>query len=57
IEEHCYPRAMEIDSTKLDPGNLSSQDSVLESCFGLAMIDKETSTVRLSHSTFGEYLR
>ncbi|RPB01348.1 hypothetical protein L873DRAFT_1891480 [Choiromyces venosus 120613-1] len=50
IEELCQALA-------LDPGNIPSQDSVLESCLGLAIVDKETSIVRLTHSTFREYLR
>ncbi|RPB01343.1 hypothetical protein L873DRAFT_1569250, partial [Choiromyces venosus 120613-1] len=56
IEELCHALAVEIDSTKLDPGNIPSQDSVLESGLGLAMVDKETSAVRLTHPTFREYL-
>ena len=56
IEELCYALAIEIGSTDLDPENIRPQDTVLESCLGLAVVDAETSTVRLIHYTLQEYL-
>ena len=38
------------------PENIRPQDAVLGSCLGLAVVDAETSTVRLIHYTLQEYL-
>jgi len=56
IDELCHALAVEIESTDLDPENISPPDTVLGSCLGLVAIDKETSTVRLTHYTLQEYL-
>ena len=47
IDELSHALAIKIEATDLDLENVRPQDTVLRSCLGLAMIDKETSTVRL----------
>jgi len=56
VDELCHALAVEMGSTDLDPENTRPQDTVLASCLGLAVVDKETSTVRLIHYTLQEYL-
>jgi len=56
IDELCHALAVDIESTDLDPENLRPQSTVLGSCLGLAVVDAETSTVRLIHHTLQEYL-
>ena len=56
IEELRHALAVEMGATDLDPENIRPQDTVLGSCLGLAVVDKETSTVRLIHYTLQEYL-
>ena len=56
IDELSHALAVEIGATELDPENVPPQDTVLGSCLGLAVVDKETSTVRLIHYTLQEYL-
>ena len=56
IDELCHALSAEIGTTDLNPENIRSQDTVLRSCFGLAVVDKETSTIRLIHYTLQEYL-
>ena len=56
IDELCHALAVDIQSTDLDPENIRQQDTVIGSCLGLAVIDAETSTVRLIHYTLQEYL-
>ena len=56
IDELRYGLAVEMDTTDLDPENIRPQDTVLGSCLGLAVVDAETSTVRLIHYTLQEYL-
>ena len=56
IDELRHALAVEIDSTDLGPENIRPQDTVLGACLGLAVIDAETSTVRLTHYTLLEYL-
>ena len=56
IGELCHALAVEMGSTDLDPDSIPSQDTVLGSCLGLAVVDAETSTVRLIHYTLQEYL-
>jgi len=56
IDELCHALAVEMDLTDLDPENIRPQDTVLGSCLGLAVIDAETSVVRLIHYTLQEYL-
>jgi len=56
IDELCHALAVEIEATDLDPENIRPQDTLLGSCLGLAVVDKETSQVRLIHYTLQEYL-
>jgi len=56
IDELRHALAVEMGSTDLDPDNIPPQDTVLGSCLGLAVVDAETSTVRLIHYTLQEYL-
>ena len=56
IDELCHALAVEMRTTDLDPENIRPQDTVLGSCLGLAVVDKETSKVRLIHYTLQEYL-
>jgi len=56
IDELCHALAVDMQSTDLDPENVRPQDTVLGSCLGLAVVDAETSTVRLIHYTLQEYI-
>ena len=56
IDELCHALAVDMQATDLDPENIRPQDTVLGSCLGLAVVDTETSTVRLIHYTLQEYL-
>ena len=56
IDELCHALAVEMGATDLDLENVRLQDTVLGSCLGLAVVDSETSTVRLIHYTLQEYL-
>jgi len=56
IDELCHALAVEKEATGFDPENVRSEDTVLGSCLGLVVVDKETSIVRLIHYTLQEYL-
>ena len=56
IDELRHALAVDLQSTDLDPENLPPRDTVIGSCLGLAVVDAETSTVRLIHYTLQEYL-
>ena len=56
IDELCHALAVEIESTDLDIDNTPSTDTILDSCLGLVIIDKEKSTFRLIHYSLQEYL-
>ena len=56
IAELCHALAVDLQLTDLDPENIRPQDTVLGSCLGLAVVDNETSTVRLIHYTLQEHL-
>jgi len=56
IDELCHALAVEIEETDLDLENVRQQDTILGSCLGLVVVDKETSIVRLIHYTLQEYL-
>jgi len=56
INELCHALAVEMEATDIDLENVRPLDTVLGSCFGLAVVDKETSTIRLIHYTLQEYL-
>jgi len=55
IDELCHARAVEIGSTHLGLDNAPSIDTVLDSCLGLVIIDKN-STLRLIYYSLREYL-
>ena len=55
-EELCQALAVEIGSADYNSNNAPSIRTVLCCCQGLAMVDKEESTVRLIHHTLHEYL-
>jgi len=56
IDELCHALAVDVEATDLDSEKIRSQDTVLGSCLGLAMVDKKTSIVRLIHDTLQQYL-
>jgi len=56
INELCHALAVEKEATDVDLENVPLLDTVLGSCFGLAVVDKETWTIRLIHYTLQEYL-
>jgi len=56
IDELCHALAVDIQSTDLEPENVRPPDTVLGSCLGLAVVDAETSTVRLIHPTLQEFI-
>ena len=56
IDELCRALAVEMEATDLDPENIRPQDTVLESCLGLAVLDRDTSQVRPIHYTLQGYL-
>jgi len=55
--ELCHALSVEIGSPNLDYYNVPSIGLLLACCQGLITIDKETSTVRLTHYTLQEYFR
>ena len=55
--ELCHALAVEIGSTNLNTDNVPTIGTVLACCQGLIVVEKETSTVRLTHFTLQEYLR
>ena len=56
VDELCHALAVEIGSADLDPENVPSIKTLLRCCKGLLTVDKEASTVRLTHLTLQEYL-
>ena len=56
IDELRHALAVEMGSTDLDSENIPPEDTVIGSCLGLAVVDADTSTVRLIHHTLQEYL-
>jgi len=55
-EELCQALAIDPGSTTFDADNVPSISTVVGSCQGLITVDKEASTVRLTHFTLKEYL-
>ena len=55
IHEPCHALAVEIRSTDQDLDNAPSFDTVLDSCLGLVIMDKN-STLRLIHESLREHL-
>jgi len=56
-DELCHALAVEIGSPNFRIDNIPSISTVLASCQGLVVVEKEASTVRLIHFTLQEYLR
>ncbi|RPA91179.1 hypothetical protein L873DRAFT_344234 [Choiromyces venosus 120613-1] len=57
VSELCDALGVEIGSTDLNAKNIPPIQTLLGSCLGLVTVDKETSRVRLIHSTLQEYLQ
>jgi len=55
-DELCHALGVQIGSTKPNPDNIPSIQSLLASCLGLVTVDREESAVRLVHFTLQEYL-
>ena len=49
--------AAEVGDSELDPDNIPSRKTYLDSCLGLVTVDEETSTVRFVHYTLEEHFR
>ena len=55
-DELCRTLAVELESTYLNSDNVPSIGTLVSCCQGLITVDKETSTVRLTHPTLQGYL-
>ena len=55
LKELQHALAVEKGHTEFDSGNIPSQKFLLDSCLGLVVVDKETSTVRFMHYTLEEH--
>ena len=55
-DEISHALAVEIGSADLNPEVIPSLETLLSSCLGYIVIDKETSAIRLIHFTLQEYL-
>ena len=55
-DELFHALAVEIGSTDLNPEKIPSVETLLSSCLGYIVIDRETSAVRLIHFTLREHL-
>jgi len=55
-DELCHALGVQTGSTKPNPDNTPSIQSLLASCLGLVTVDREESAVRLVHFTLQEYL-
>ena len=56
-DELSHALAVEVGSTDLDPKRIPSVETLLSSCLGFIVIDRETPAVRLIHFTLREYLQ
>ncbi|KAI5799395.1 hypothetical protein FPQ18DRAFT_301760 [Pyronema domesticum] len=69
VIELCHALSVTIDPSKMQPGklplaydekldwdNFPSEQSLIDWCLGLVIIDEETSTVRLVHKSLHDYL-
>jgi len=56
VDELCHALAVEIGSTHFNSDNIPATETLLACCQGLVTVDKEASTVRLTHHTLREYL-
>jgi ankyrin repeat protein len=57
VDELCHALATRMGDRELDKDNLIPIKTIVESCSGLVVIDHESSTVRLVHFSFQEYLQ
>ncbi|KAG0642019.1 hypothetical protein HOY80DRAFT_1038049 [Tuber brumale] len=57
MDELCHALAIEIGNADLGSGNVPSKGTLLGCCQGLVIMDRESSTARLIHSTLRDYLR
>ena len=57
IAELCHALATNIGDTALDQDNLLPPRLIIESCFGLVVLDEEGLTFRLVHYTLQDYLK
>jgi hypothetical protein len=56
IEELQVAVSVERNQCALDPDDLRTPERLIEVCAGLAVMGKETNTIRLAHATVREYL-
>jgi len=56
LDELCHALAIKIGSRDLNHERIPSVETLLSSCLGLIVIDREASTIRLIHYTLQEYL-
>jgi ankyrin repeat protein len=56
IKELQIAVSLEADMSKLDLQDLSDEEKLIDSCFGLVVLDDNTKTVRLAHFTAQDYL-
>jgi len=56
VDELSHVLAVEIGSSQFNSDNISAVETVLACCQGLVTVDREVSTVRLTHHTLREYL-
>jgi len=56
VEEICHAVAIRIGSNDLDNNDVTEISTLIGCCQGLITIDRDTSTIRLIHFTFQEYL-
>ena len=52
----CHALGVHTGSTDTNPDNIPSIQTLLASCLGLVIVDREGSTIRLVHFTLHEYL-
>jgi ankyrin repeat protein len=55
VVELQHALAVKPEDTSFDPEGISSEEALVECCLGLAVIETETSTIRLTHFTLREY--
>jgi len=56
VRELCHALAVHVGHTKFNVDNIPSVTTLVVCCQGLIVVDQETSTVRLIHSTLQRYL-
>jgi len=56
VDELCHALAVETGSTYFNSNNVPAMETLLACCQGLVTVDREASTVRLTHHTLREYL-